>query len=57
MVEHFHALAILYDSGFFEHRSHMVAQDGLNGGNVSGLEDVSVAAVASREKHETKKGS
>ena len=37
MVENFDAVAILYYSGFFEHSSHVVAQDGLNGGNIGSL--------------------
>ena len=46
MVENFDAVSVLYDSGFFENSSHVVAQGGLDGGNVGGFEDVFAAAIA-----------
>src|ERR1700674_417664 len=54
MVEHFHALAILHHSSFFIHRSHMVAQCGLNAGNVGDLKHASAPAIACRQKKEEK---
>ena len=52
MVEHFHALAILHHSGFFIHRSHVVAQCGLNAGNVGDLEHAPAAAIARGRKEQ-----
>lgn len=46
MVENFDAVSVLYYSGFLEHGSHVVAQDGLNGGNVGGFQHVFAAAIA-----------
>jgi hypothetical protein len=37
VVENFYALAIFHDSGFFIYCRHVVAEIGLNGGNVSCL--------------------
>ena len=46
MVEHFHALAVLHHSGFFIDRGHVVAQDGLNSGNVGDLQHASPVMLA-----------
>jgi hypothetical protein len=51
MVEHFHTLAVLHHSGFLVHRRHVVAEVGLNAGNVGDLQHAPAAAIAARRKH------
>ena len=46
MVEHFHALAIFYYSGFFVDGGHVVAEVGLNSGDVSDFLRASATAIA-----------
>jgi hypothetical protein len=52
VVEDFDAFSIFYHTGFFVDRGHVVAEDGLDSGNVGDLENASAAAVACGEKDE-----
>ena len=56
VVEHFHALAVLYHSGFFIHRRNVVAQVGLHAGNVGDLQHASASAIAARKNGKRKTG-
>ena len=51
VVEHFHALAVRYHSGFFIHRRNVVAQVGLQGGNIGNLQHAFASAIAARKKY------
>jgi hypothetical protein len=50
VVEYFDTIAVFNDSGFFEYRSYVIAQDRLWGRNVVGFEDVFMAAVAGGQR-------
>ena len=51
VVEHFDAIAILYDSGFLVNSGHAVAQYGLYAGNVSRLQYAPAATLTARRKY------
>ena len=49
MVEHLDALAIFHDARFFVDRSYMIAQVGLDAGDIRDFEHASASAIAARE--------
>jgi hypothetical protein len=55
MVEHFHAFAVLDYSGFLVDCGHVIAQDGLNSGNVGNLQHAPTAAIAGWQQQEEEK--
>jgi hypothetical protein len=46
MIEHFDAVAILYDSRLFVDLGDAIAEEGLDSGDVSDFEDASAIAMA-----------
>ena len=56
MVEYFHTVAVFDHSGFFIHRRHVVAEIGLNAGNVGSLQHAFAMAIARRQKDKAKNG-